>query len=312
MKNSSTSSSSDATCFIVRAILFGVVGVVLLCLLFPLAGTWVPTIPSGTNVLITGDSLPECAIDDTMLSGVYNWAQSGASYFYSYIKVRWAIEHIAELNTVVLGYSYGDIAPKRDAWFSEARYIARLRDYFPLLNRRDFYELFRANPQEVLEICFYVIQDTVARIATSQIRHYAGSTLGGYRHLERDEVEGVVARDREVLPVSVAGYSSYQEIYLVKIYELCERTGVRLVLLNVPIHPITEKGLDGYKDHYYELAAEWMPNATLINHSDMYIPDFGYGDLEHLNYKGAEIYTTYLREISIENGFRPNPAASTD
>ena len=75
------------------------------------------------------------------------------------------------------------------------------------------------------------------------------------------------------------------------------------MLLNVPIHPILEDAEEGYKDHYYALVAEQMPNAILINHSDMSVPDSGFGDLGHLNYKGAAIYTAYLRKLGIEGGF---------
>ena len=44
-----------------------------------------------------------------------------------------------------------------------------------------------------------------------------------------------------------------------------------------------------------------MPQATIIDHSNFFIPIEGYRDLSHLNFKGAKVYSLSLEE----KGFVP-------
>ena len=78
---------------------------------------------------------------------------------------------------------------------------------------------------------------------------------------------------------------------------------MNVILLNVPLHPFLAERLDEYKERYYSFAEKYLPKATLINHSNMDIPEQGFGDLLHLNYKGAGIYSQYLKKY----GFTPLP-----
>jgi hypothetical protein len=294
--------------FVTRLVIFATIGAVLIYGTWSIGRSVLPLgIPSGTRVLVVGDSRTECAIDDTVLSGVYNWSQSGTAYFYSYIKVRSAIEHDLQLGAVILGYSYGELSASRDAWFSDSRYLSRLKKYFPLLNGRDFGELFRANPRGAVSHWLRGVPYTMTRVITFLVERDSGdSALGGFLRLEQDNLAQALDRYVEGAAGNTAeGYSRYQEAYLARIYDLCESAGIQLVLLNVPSHPIQREAQAGYAHRYKALAEERMPNALFINHVNVEIPDSGFADLEHLNYKGAAIYSAYLREMGIEQGFKP-------
>lgn len=92
----------------------------------------------------------------------------------------------------------------------------------------------------------------------------------------------------------------FQIHYLRKIVDLCKQKSVRLILINTP------------KNEYYlnklnvSLIRDWnnVPqnhqNITILDFSTFSILDSCFGDLTHLNYKGARIFSNYLnKHISI-------------
>lgn len=251
-------------------------------------------IPPDKNFLIVGDSHIECALDDSILDNMYNLAQSGSSYFYSYVKAKAVIEHNPQIDTLIVGYSYGDLLTNRDRWFSGEEQIRfKLGDYFFLFSPQDYLDLVRANPLHTLWYTPQVIFKNFENI----FRGY--SSIGGYVYSERDRLKEAKSRYKEPEYNTSMKYSTYQEYYLLKIYNYCQSKGVQLVLINVPIHHILETDQAKHKDQYCKVALQKMPNAILMNDSNFNIPEYGYADLEHLNHKGAEIYSNYLKQSGI-------------
>ena len=90
--------------------------------------------------------------------------------------------------------------------------------------------------------------------------------------------------------------SHFQEIYLLEIYNLTQSQDIELILLKTPIHELKQEFEDIYMNRFSALIEEQLPNATIIDHSRVEIPEEGFGDLEHLNAIGAELYSDYLKE----------------
>ncbi len=109
------------------------------------------SIPKSQNILLVGDSHPECAIDDSIVRNVKNLSLQSTGYFYNYLKVREFINKNAHIDTVVLGFSMTDIGAHRDLWFSGDNQIHfQLSPHFVLFSIQDYWELFKANPSAVI------------------------------------------------------------------------------------------------------------------------------------------------------------------
>jgi hypothetical protein len=87
-------------------------------------------------------------------------------------------------------------------------------------------------------------------------------------------------------------YSEYQLEYLLKIIELCNNKDVELILFNSPTYNSKKYGDLSLLADYYNT---YFSNITYLDFSSFVLPDYGYGDIGHLNFKGAEIFSQYLK-----------------
>ena len=250
-------------------------------------------VPGTKTILVVGDSKLETAVNDEILAEAYNFSQSGTAYYYSFLKVRKMLQDNPQIHTLVVGYSYGDLAQEKDEWFQGEKYIkGKVRDHLFLMDYQDFFAIFQANPLDVL-VSLFPIRAAVP-LSNPDLGRW-----GGYIYLERDKLEEAKQRIAESPDDGILTYSRYQEEYLLKVYETAMDYDLRFILLTPPIHPLLEENQTKYKVHYSSFVEENMPNAILINHSSYPIPDFGFGDLAHLNYRGASLYSSYLSQESI-------------
>ena len=247
------------------------------------------TIPANKTVLVVGDSHTACAVNDEILTNVFNFSKGGSGYFYTFLKVRKMLEDNPQITTLVIGYSYGNLEKSRDEWFKGEKYITgNLNRHLFLLDFSDFYSIFISNP-------YHVLISTISERIASLYSDHSLNRWGKYKYLEQNELEESKARLISNDKTEKVEYSEYQEKYLLKLYHLAMAKDINVILLNAPIHPMFEESQEAYKGYYNLLAEHEMPNATIINHSNMNIPESGFGDIRHLNFKGAEIYSEYLK-----------------
>lgn len=270
--------------------LFVVVGLILITHFF-CKTTFNFTIPKSKNILIIGDSHPACSINDAFIPNAFNIAQGGSEYFYNYLKLREIIDRNPHIDTVVVGYAYINVAKGRDSWLLDTERIKyMIRTHFFLFRLNDYWELFRANPlgtiSQTPQVIFYNLKNPFVGY----------STMGGYQKLTYNKLdeaaENYLAKKDEFL----FAYSTYQEKYLLKIYNYCQEKGIKVILLNTPMHQIMREYEEMYRPKYCELALEKMSNARIINHARFDMPDDGFADLGHLNAEGAKLYSEYLRK----------------
>jgi hypothetical protein len=259
-------------------------------------------IPAQKTTLIVGDSRPESGLNDEILENTFNFSQSGTAYFYSYLKIRTMLEHNPHIDTIVLGFAFEDIAKPRDEWFRGPETIKfKMPKYLPLFGHQDLAALFQANPSEVAKNLHRTVVYNSAAIIKFVITGQGSDHLGGYQYLERSKLEQAKDRLPSTIDEEDLQLSEYQEKYLLEIYHLAQSRDVDLILLKTPIHEMKQAIEDIYIDRFASLIEEKMPEATIIDHSRVVIPEEGFGDLEHLNLIGAQIYSEFLKE----HGFSP-------
>ena len=216
------------------------------------------------NVLVLGNSHPECAINDSILPNYFNLAQGGSAYFYDYLKLREMLKYNPQIDTVIIGYSYGDLKESMNQWITDENKINyKLRTYLFLLKPEDYLTLLKASPFNTLK---YTPQTILHNIQTK----YKGfSYLGGFKPLKGHRLKKAKELLDPLTKEETKNYSEYQAKYLLKIYGLCETKNIQLILLSTPIHPLLQKNQNPLKRNYCRFAHENLPNALLINHSSL-------------------------------------------
>jgi len=250
-------------------------------------------IPASKNKLLLGDSKIECAINDEIFSSSFNLAQSGSCYFYSYIKLRETLKHNHHIDTIVLGFSNSNLEPLRDDWLIGEKFISfKLRNHFFLFNTSDYQYLLKANFWATIKNTSQVMLHNLKMILIG----YNG--LGGFLSLNRqmDDDDLKKAIDIEKKDVDIA---KHQLVYLKKIYSLCEKNNLTLILLSAPIHNGSKQKYEHYTTSLLSFKNQWMKNSVIINHQNFELENKNYADFMHLNSDGAKRYSTFLKN----NGF---------
>jgi hypothetical protein len=252
-------------------------------------------IPKERTILILGDSHPECAVDDSIFTHAVNVAQSGAAYFYSYIKLRKLFDENPHIRTVLLSFHGSSIGKSKDEGFIGDKYnLNHLPNYFSLLHKEDVLAL-KNNPSffsAILKTPIRSIRGTLKFIFKFRLT-YKDLYIGGYQKLDRDRLQRAIALQKENELIQYV-YSQYQpNYYLLKIIGFCKSNGVELILFNTPTYDSGKYGNKIALKNYYDT---YLTGIKYLDYSDFPLPDYGYGDIGHLNYKGAEIFSNYLKE----------------
>jgi hypothetical protein len=251
-------------------------------------------LPPDKHILIVGDSHTECAINEEIYSpAAVNISQSASAYIYSYCKIRKFLNENARIDTILLSFHR---ISSDDSWiFEEKHLIAKVPSHFTLFDKNDI-AAFANNKMSFIKAVFHPVN----RIALKYIIKrgdisYKDLNIGGYQKLNRDKLQADIDRhQKEADGKQPQGISLCQKEYLLKIVDLCKSRGVELILINPPTY---KPELYGDIDKVNDYLNTYLPGVTYLDYSAFPLPNECYGDIGHLNYKGAEIFSTHLRDF---------------
>ena len=244
------------------------------------------------NILIVGNSHTECSISDKILSNSVNISQSASSYFYSYIKVREFVKRNPTIDTVIISFSDNDLFSEKEKWLSSTEKIRnKMTRMIFLFNTEDYLTLFCSNPITTSLQSFIVYSDFY------NLYIHRRSFIGGYNQFNKNKIKESILEFNQDTPKIDYKIAHTELKYLLKIYELCEKEGVHLILLNSPVHPVLQSHFSLIKDRNYKIASEKMTNATFLDHSSYKLDNSMFADLSHLNGTGSISYSLFLKSV---------------
>lgn len=252
------------------------------------------------SLVFAGNSTVECSVDDRLINHSINIAQAGEAYLYSYVKIKALLEENPNIRYVLISYSYADLLiEKEETWLLSDYFMAeKVKSYHYLLDRDERVFLFKSNPEAYLNGVTKSVIKSLETVAKSFATKGNGNSIpgfGGYKHLERDKLfldpGSETGRDENIQQ------SSYQIRYLRMISELCKQNSVKLVLFNPPKHRSYNETLNPAARQLWLDVRNSLPSDSLLDLSGFMMPDSCFGDLSHLNYRGARVFSQHLNEI---------------
>lgn len=263
-------------------------------------------IDSNKNILILGESLTETGIDDNIFKRGINLSQSGSAYIYSYCKLKKILENNQHIDTVILSFRYSSLLQEsEDKWImGEDFLVPKVTFHITLLEKEDFfiYKDKRVLLQAILKVPVRNIGLIIKYFRKGTAISYKDMRIGGYLKLVRQQLQRDLEENWSLEETdSVKKESSIQKKYLLKIVDYCKENNVKLILLNMPIY---KPELYGSSDKLYEYHSKYLNGIDLLDYSNFSLPDESYyGDVAHLNYKGAEIFSRYL-QLNLSNDLK--------
>lgn len=251
------------------------------------------------NMIFAGDSYVECSVNDRIVAHAINIAQSGEAYLYSYSKIKALLEHNSQIRTVYIGYSFGDLLMEKEkSWVFSSEFITEKIQYYNyLLDPLEKSLILKSNPIAYLSGLTKSVNNNFQVFVKSYFSEDSSGSIknfGGYKHLVRDKLNlDTVINLYKEQPVEK---SPVQEKYLRMISEVCRQHSVKLVLFSTPKYKSYNANIDDNISQIWIQVRNSLPLDSLADYSAFILPDNCYGDLTHLNYEGAEVFSRYLNK----------------
>jgi hypothetical protein len=254
-------------------------------------------LPKDKNILIIGDSYTEWAIDDSIFPRSINVSQGGTAYLYTYCKLKKFLSGNSHIDTVLLSFHYLPFTKEvEDKWMFQGEFIAsKIPKYFNLMGKDEFLICFNNETfiKSVLQIPIINVRAILKFLRAGSIS-YTDLYIGGYHRDDRYKLQEDINRHTKVLKSQQSEIlSEHQRDYLLKIVELCKTKQVELILINTPTYNAQKYESTDKLNDFYDT---YLKGTKYRDYSGYSLPDSCYYDIGHLNYKGAEIFSSHLRD----------------
>ena len=248
------------------------------------------------TTIICGDSHSQTALNDSLIPYSKNIAAGGEPIFYTYYRILNVLNNNPQIRRVILGLSFHNMSVYHDGrvW----------PKYFLLGDIHFFFTILKKNPTTFFN-AFISHQRNLAnnswKFLFSKFSYEDFPFSSGYIGLNPRDLDSVsvikIINRHYYCDGKIQGLSVIQRRYLDKIVAHCKNRKIDIIFVNTPKH---EKYLklvpDKFIKHHYEVIRQY-PNVIYLDHHNYYLDDEYFCDYDHLNYKGALLYTTEFRKL---------------
>ncbi|MBK8226912.1 MAG: hypothetical protein IPK70_07030 [Flavobacteriales bacterium] len=248
---------------------------------------------SPTQVLATGDSHIGCGIDTSARPGMRNVALAAEPILLSWLKLK-RIAEWGRIDTVVLGFGPHNLSDldhrrfKQHGWATD-RLMMRL---YPLVSTKEAMG-GEFHPRTYLRTVFM----QVAARPRNDHHQYIGA-FSGLRRRFTANADSATKRhffddDGKLAPASSLALSSLDSIIA-----HCAKERIMLCLVSTPVHESYRSRLPReFSSLHDSLAREFGSRGVkVLLYSDLFPGDSLFADSDHLNAKGARLFTQRLME----------------
>ena len=252
-----------------------------------------------SKYIILGHSHSECAYNDSLINDFSNLSQSGESYFYTYQKLKMILGQNIHIKAVFIELSNNQIIDQMNEWIWGDKYLSHYYStYSPFMTLADNKLIAEHNIFGLLNVLPVSFKNNFLNIFTNNLNY--SNKIGSYNYLVRDKTDSLLSAD-DYLKDSIdyqKGVSIRNIEYLDKIIDYCLKSGKKVYLLRSPLHP----KYVGYKNEsiFKGIISSKYSKIDFFDFSKFPLLNSEFGDLDHLNYRGAKIYSIWFNKLIVE------------
>jgi hypothetical protein len=252
--------------------------------------------------VVLGHSHPAYAYNDTLINNFSNCANLGEPYFFTYLKTRKIIENNNQIKTVFIEFTNNVITKIMDTLYTwnNNKLNGDLPKYFPFMDFADFFVLCINNPKGVFENLPITLTKNIEKIflvsSGIKINLKIDRRYGGYFYYEADKTDSLINLQKNNLKVVDNLEMAKTNIaYLSKLIEFCNLNHVKVFLIRSPLHP----KYIGFSNElkFREILNSKFTNLEFLDFKDFPLQNHEFGDLSHLNYKGARTFSVFFNKL---------------
>lgn len=249
-------------------------------------------LPNNENIVFLGNSHIECAVNDSIVKNSFNFARSAENMEYIYCKVKLLKQYNPQLDTIVIGY---DNVLLTHSYFKSAMYSPYYYDTYTFNDLKAIFQNCRfeyleghfAHPFDWLKII-----NIIPSFIHSDCNLHILADMGGYLYLFRDKLKEAIKLQGNKHASKISKCDANSSYFLKEIDNFCIQNDITLIFMHTPMHKSLISDVSFYKKYYKEN----YEHIRFYDFRDMHLPDSCFGDLDHLNYKGAKIFSEYLEK----------------
>ncbi len=254
------------------------------------------------KMLVVGHSHSECAFNDSLIDGFVNYSHSGESYFYSYIKMRKIIAQNPQLRTLFIEFSNNQIEKHMDQWiWGYKSMIFRFPRYSAFMGFESYKLLLVNNPKCFKESIFPLVKHNINMIFKGL--DYT-KVIGGYLYIDRNKTDSIVQSFSskgveqgvgQSLTANDVPISEKNLEYLRKLISLSKQHGIEVYFVRSPLH----SKYPSFQNEpvFQSILASKFSDIEFLDFSHFSLPNSDFGDLEHLNFKGAKVFSKWFAKL---------------
>jgi hypothetical protein len=233
---------------------------------------------SKNQVLVCGNSHPECAINDSLLPmHIVNISNSGEHLFYTCNNLQ---DILQQTHNKILIIEFTNNSLTTASWlFSDQFFYLNFKKNLSSLKLMDHFIFMKMNPLKYLKSIFSITPD---QIYSSNV-----NITGGYRYLNKTKTK-IKKEKKEVKLFSLKTENiGYQRLNCL----IQNNKSTLFILIRTPMHRDYQgrKNEDAFQTSLSQLRKN--KNCRMIDFDKLYLDDKYFADNEHLNFKGARIFT---------------------
>lgn len=253
---------------------------------------------SQPNMVVFGDSYPQCSFNDSIIHHFSNLSYSADFYYFIFHKFKYVIDQNPEIVTVFIGVSRYQVIEDLDDWLWEDKYLTRRQGYplyAPLMGVDDKLKLLFKNPSGWLQANSISLKENLKRILKQDYDFI--DEIGSYRYHHDHEnftnLELLDSDKKNACDVLI----KENLLYLDQMLTLCKAKNKQAYFVRTPINPDYT-----YCDHRIEeLLSSNYPEIEVLDFRHILTSDHHFRDLEHLNSSGADLFSFFFQQL-IEDG----------
>ena len=261
------------------------------------------TLDKNINTIICGDSHPQSAVNDTNVKYSLNVSMASQHLIYTYSLIKLLHNRFPSVKNLVIGVSFHSFNEYDSVIFDLINRNNQFISFFPILDLQSIQLITSKNPIYFSEKLIEIFKTMLLTILCNDNTFNCFEFMGGYypsrnSNLNKYTIEAAIKRHYYNSEGVEQGHSKYQEKYLFLISKFCKDKNIKLIIINTPIHPLYLKNIPKkFKQKYYSTMLKLKRDATFYDFHSINLNDSCYGDADHLNFYGANFFSTKLDSL---------------
>jgi hypothetical protein len=250
------------------------------------------------NYLILGHSHPECDFNDSLIDNTKNLAQSGELYFYTYLKTRKILADNKQIKAIFLEFTNNEIINDMGNWTeSEEHILYRIPKYAPIMDEEDYRYIVPKNAFAFIKSMPIVFRNNINTIIFKYDDFVSTNDWGKYYYYKRQHLDSLLkVKKLKIINNDFSKFNDVNLFYLDKILKYCKTNGVKIYLIRSPFHKLEPVYLVN-ENKFVEILKTKYKEQTFLDFKDFPLFNEEFGDLDHLNYKGARKFSFFFNNL---------------